>query len=279
MNAATPVFGTFTQAELNRQYDAAATVPSVDVYFERYAALSALTRTRLNCELDVAYGQGERERVDLFPAARPDSPLFVFIHGGYWRRLDKSYFSFVAEPLVRAGAAVACLNYPLAPSASLDRIVRSARAALDWFAANTQRLNAGAQRIVLGGHSAGGQLAGLLGGRPPFTGIFTLSGLFDLAPVRLSHVNDWMRLDAAAAERNSPSRHLPETTATLVAAVGALETDEFKRQTESYVQAWRARRYPAEALVLNGLNHFSIVLELADERSALSVALHTLIFV
>lgn len=279
MNAASTVYATFTQAELNRQYDAAATVPAIEPYYARFAAASARALPNLRAELDVPYGPGERHRLDLFAAERPGAPLFFFIHGGYWRRLDKSFFSFLAEPVVRAGGAAAIVNYPLAPGASIDEIVAAVRGAFEWVAHNAARANADPHRIVAGGHSAGGHLAGMLAGstlRP--AGVFALSGLFDLEPVRLSHVNEWARLDAAAAERNSPVRRLPEAPIRLVAAVGERETDEFKRQTQHYVATWRARRYPAEELIAAGHNHFTIVLELADEGTELSRALAELLF-
>jgi len=277
--ASSPVYATFTQEELNRQYDAAGTVPAIEPYYARFAAASARALPGVRSELDVPYGPGERNRLDLFPAERSGAPLFFFIHGGYWRRLDKSFFSFLAEPVVRAGGAAAVINYPLAPSASIDDIVASVRAAFEWTVNNAARLNADPERIVVGGHSAGGHLGGMLAGsqlRP--AGLFTLSGLFDLEPVRLSHVNEWTRLDAVAAERNSPVRRLPESPLPLVAAVGERETDEFKRQTHHFVETWRARRYPAEELIAAGHNHFTIVLELADENTELSRALAELLF-
>jgi arylformamidase len=278
-SAARYVYGTFTQEELNRQYDASATVPAIEPFYARFAAASALALTGLRAELDVPYGPGDRHRLDLFPAQRPGAPLFFFIHGGYWRRLDKSFFSFLAQPVVRAGGAVAIVNYPLAPNASIDEIVDSVRAGYTWVAANAARLNADPARIVAGGHSAGGHLAGMLAGSQfPLAGVLALSGLFDLEPVRLSHVNEWAKLDARSAERNSPIRRLPDAPLPLVAAVGQDETDEFRRQTQHYAEVWRARRYPAEELILPGHNHFTIVLELADESTVLSQALAELLF-
>jgi len=273
------VYGGYTQAELDRQYDAAGTVPSTDPYFEEWAAASKRTRTALHCELDVAYGAGERERLDLFPAARPAAPCFVWVHGGYWRRLAKSFFSFVAEPIVAAGGAAVIVNYPLVASATLDEIVDAARRALAWIARNAARLNADARHIVVGGHSAGGQLAGMLAAtdwRPyglpedSVKGVFVVSGLFDLEPVRLSAVNEWLRIDAEGARRNSPAYHLPTHALPLVAVAGSDETFEFKEQSRNYAAAWSALGYPARYLEPAGHNHFSIVGDLADSATDLS---------
>lgn len=278
MAAETPVYGTYSQSELNRQYDAAGTVPSVDPYFERFATESVRERAKLERELDIAYGRGERERLDLFPAPDSGAPLFIFIHGGYWRRLDKSFFSFVAGPIARAGGATAVINYPLAPDATLDEIVRSTRSALAWLVKNAHRANADPKRFFAGGHSAGGQLAGMLATDERIRGIFPISGLFDLEPVRLSHANEWLNLDDESAQRNSPMLHLPAHKPRLVASAGGAETDEFHRQSRSYVDAWSKLGGPATYLEPAGHNHFSIVLEFSDEESDLTQALLGMLF-
>ena len=276
------VYRGYSQEELNRQYDASATVPAVEPYFERYLAASEAARSVLRSELSLFYGTGERETLDLFAAPVQGAPLFAFIHGGYWRRLSKDYFSYVALPIVRAGGACAVLNYSLAPQVTLDEIVRQQREALRWLRINAVLANASPLHIYVGGHSAGGQLAGLLAGtdweaqglEPGFIrGVFGISGLYDLEPVRRSHVNAWMHLDESAAERNSPIKWLPRLTTSLVAAVGGAESDEFKRQTRRYAQTWSEAGMPARVLELPGLNHFSAIFELANAESPLTRAL------
>ena len=260
-------------------YGAAGTVPSTDPYFAEWATASERTRSALQCEIDVAYGAGERERVDLFPAPRPGAPCFLWIHGGYWRRLDKSFFSFVAEPVAASGGAAAIVNYPLVATATLDEIVDAIKRAFAWVARNAARLNADPQRIVVGGHSAGGQLAGMLAASDwsayslpadSVKGVFVVSGLFDLEPVRLSHVNEWLRVDAETAWRNSPSLHLPTRSIPLVAAAGGDETPEFKKQSQDYAKAWSGLGYPARYVEPPSHNHYSIVSELADDRTELA---------
>jgi arylformamidase len=251
-------------------------VPPAEAYFDEWAAASNRARSALLCELDVAYGGGERERLDLFPANATNAPCFVWIHGGYWRRLDKSYSSFLAGPLVAAGCAVALLNYPLVATATLDEIVAAVRRAFAWIAHNAPRLGADPHRIVVGGHSAGGHLAGMLAATnwrayslpaDAVKGVFAVSGLFDLEPVRLSHVNEWLKIDREAAHRNSPLLHVPERSIPLVAAVGADESLEFKKQSRDYVETWAALGYPARHLEPAGCNHFSVVSELARRDS------------
>lgn len=272
-----------TYEELVRQYDTGATVPSVDPYFARYAEASERARRDVPCEIDVAYGPGERQRLDLFPAEDDGAPLFIFFHGGYWRRLDKSFFSFVAAPVVRAGGAAAIVNYPLLATppehsdVTLDDIVASARRARAWLVRNAHRANADPKRIVAGGHSAGGQIAAMLTAEGDASALFAVSGLFDLEPVRQSHVNAWLNIDAEGAARNSPMQHLPKTKVRAVLAAGGAETDEFRRQSREFANALTAKGHDAAYLEPAEHNHFSIVLELDDDESVLSERLRSLL--
>jgi arylformamidase len=278
---------TFDQETLNKEYDASSTVPSLEPYFERYAAESARVRAALEHRANLAYGDGERERLDLFPAAKAGAPVLVFFHGGYWRRMSKDEFSFVAEPFVRAGAVVAVPSYSLAPSASLDEIVREARMVLRWLFDNVREANGDPQRIVVCGHSAGAQLAGMLAGTDwseagypsaPLAGVCGLSGLYDLEPVRRTHINEWLHLDPDSARRNSPILRLPKVALPLVAAVGENETCEFQRQSRDYAMAWRETHALAECLVLPGLNHYEAILDVLREGSSLTEAILKLLF-
>src|SRR5690606_17580185 len=110
-------------------------VPDFDAYVEVYHKRSAATRARCRAELDVAYGPGELERLDLFfPEGEVRAaPVHLFIHGGYWRMFDKSDFSFVADTVVAAGGIAAILNYSRMPAVRMETIVRHVRAAADWL--------------------------------------------------------------------------------------------------------------------------------------------------
>jgi len=112
------VYRYWDQSELNRQMSARGTVPDITPMMQDYASHSATMRGALPCELNVPYGPTPAERLDYFPATRPGSPIFVFIHGGYWRMLDAADSAFMAQTFVEAGAAVVAINYALAPGAS-----------------------------------------------------------------------------------------------------------------------------------------------------------------
>jgi arylformamidase len=271
------VYGAYTQPQLDAQYDTALSAQlDVTTYLERFAALSETARAEFT-KTTFPYGRHPRQVLDFFAAPQPGAPLFVWMHGGYWRRLSKDDCSFIVPPLVRAGVAVAIPSYPLAPEASLDDIVASVRsayvAALDYG----KQAKTDPERVFVGGHSVGAQLAGMVAATYEPRGVFALSGLYDLEPVRLSKINETIAMDAEQARRYSPLYHLPSRPGTLLLGTGAYEQDEFHRQQRAYAQAWRASGGDVRELAVPEHDHFSIVLALADERTELSRALREFI--
>jgi arylformamidase len=268
-----------TREELDAQYDTSRPLPpgAVPAYLERFAAESA--RARETCTFEtLRYGSHDRETFDFFPSGCPGAPLFVWVHGGYWRRTSKDESSLVAPALVRAGANVAVLNYPLAPGPTLDDIVASVRAGFVAATERARRAAGDADRTSVGGHSVGAQLAGMIASAFPVRGMFALSGLYDLEPLRHSHINEWIALDAATAARNAPLLHRPLGTPALVIATGGREQSEFHRQQRDYEDAWRAWGAAARAIPAPEHDHFSIVLELMDDTSPLTRALRDMVF-
>lgn len=259
--------------ELDRQYDARGTVDDIAPYLHQYEKLSAEARRDLDVITDIGYGPGPQESFDFFPSGER-APIFVFIHGGYWRLLSKDESSFFAKCFVPQGIAVAAVNYALAPDASLDEIVRQVRAAIAHIWHNAAGYSVDRDRIYVGGSSAGGHLVGMLlagGWQEAFAvpnnvvaGAMSASGLFDLEPLRHCHPNEWLRLDAESARRNSPVHHLPQTNCPLIVTWGGSETAEFKRQSRDYFDAWTRAGLPGSAFEIFDRNHFDIILDLED---------------
>lgn len=275
------LFRGFDQAALDREYSPSATVPSMDPYIARWRKAGEHARRNLKNEC-ARYGAHADEVLDAFPAKRPGSPVHVFLHGGYWRALTKDEASFYAEHIVSAGAAFVAVNYSLAPHVSLDTIVDQCRRALVWVHRHAEALNADPKRIHVAGHSAGGHLAGMLAvtdwarafGLPPdsIRGACVVSGLFEMEPIRLSHVNGWLRLDRDAAYRNSPIRHIPASGCPLIVAWADSETGEFIRQSREFGETWMARDFDCRLIEEANQNHFSVIDLMGDPSSRLGKA-------
>jgi arylformamidase len=237
--------------------------------FADLAAASATAREHVPGELDLAYGSSALETLDIFPAG-PGTPLAIFIHGGYWRRLDKSDFSFIAAGLGPHGISVASINYGLAPAVPLREIVTQCRRAVAWLVSNGERFAVDTQRLSLFGHSAGGHLAAMCAVEQPVEAVISLSGLHDLVPVQQSFVNEWLQLDEAEARALSPIKYAPARASSVFTAAGERESDAFKVQGRALVDAWTPYGCPSEYADSPGDNHFTIIRRLSDPNDPLT---------
>lgn len=268
-----------TTAVAPRPYDVEAASPGFRDLLQVYARKSAEVRSARPCRLDIAYGPGAAERLDVFMADAPDAPAVVFLHGGGWRASSKEDRSFPAEVFCPAGATWISMEYPLAPVATLDEMVASVRRGIAWVHAHGQEIGIDPDRIHLCGNSAGGHLVGMAlgtdwarhGGLPQdvIKGATTVSGVFQMLPLMASGANGWLRMDVEAAVRNSPIFNLPGAGCPLLCAVGADEPPEFLEQSEAFVAVWRARGYEGTFLRVPGRNHFSVIGDLGNRDSAL----------
>ena len=273
----------YTPEFVERGYNNRAAVPDHAVWLARFAELSESARVVFAPRLDLRYGPGPKETLDLFVPVGVARGTFLFLHGGYWRALDKSDFSFVATPFVAAGYAVAVANYDLCPEVSIATIIDECRHAVAWLVRDGVRHGANPDRIVVGGHSAGGHLTAMMFtthwsaqglARDPIAGGVSLSGVHDLAPMVQFSFNADLKLDEGEAARLSPVLLAPRSRQPLVLAVGADETSEFVRQTQLLWDAWPSNR-PAGArapLIVPARHHFSVVVDYADPQSALTHA-------
>jgi len=269
------VFLDYDQAGLDAQYNLRAAVPDAVECLAECARRSAVVRAMRPVRLDVPFGPTHGERVNVYPAPKPGAPVLVFIHGGYWQRLDKNDFDYVAEPFAAAGAAVVNVDYTLAPTVAMDEIVRQARAAVAWSWREAKSFNGDPARIHVAGHSAGGHLAtmaaltewdGFAPGLPKdlIKSATAISGVYELEPIRLSAQNAGLMLDAAAARRNSPMLYVKKSVPPLTLAVGAAETADFIRQQRDFAAAMTKAGAPVTALEIPARHHFDVIHELAD---------------
>jgi arylformamidase len=263
----------------DREYNARAAIPGHASIFASWAERAAATRRLRACLQNLRFGDSAAETLDLFTVRDDGAPLFVFIHGGYWRSLDKADFSWLATPFVERGIAVALINYGLAPRTPMEDIVRQTLRALAWLYRNADLNGVDRERIFVGGHSAGGHLTAMAMAAlwPAFAtdlppdlvkGGLAVSGLFDLQPLLFApFVNVDLQLDARRADRLSPALMPAATKAPLITAVGALESSEFRRQSELLGAAWKAN--VVRHLKVPGANHLSVCDELGNADSAL----------
>jgi arylformamidase len=205
----------------------------------------------------------------------------VFIHGGYWQRFDKADVAFLAEAFVQAGVTLVTLNYDLCPAVTLDRIVSEVRAGCAWVGRNIAAHGGDPSRIFVSGNSAGGHLTAMMVATDwpgvdcalpadLLKGALAISGIYDLEPLLYTSINDAVGLDLEAARRNSPVLLEPRSTALLVIALGALESDEFHRQAKLLADTWSA--IPTTVMPVADCHHYNILLELTEPGTPLMKA-------
>ncbi|HYG87941.1 MAG TPA: alpha/beta hydrolase [Azospirillum sp.] len=258
-----------TQDEIDREYNPRLGVPDVEALIAGWSTRSEEARRKLGGQLGLKYGPTLAEYVDVFPATRPNAPVHLFVHGGYWRAFTARDFSFIAEGPVSRGCCTVIVNYALCPQVSVTEIVRQTRAALAWTWAHAAEFGADRERISVSGHSAGGQLvARLLAtawqrdyGIPDdvIKAALPISGVFDLEPIRWSWLQPTLQLTGDEILAQSPMHHLPTRPVPMAVAVGGAESAEFRRQSRDYAAAVGAKFLEAE-----GRHHFDILDDLAS---------------
>jgi arylformamidase len=269
----------FDPAWLSAQYNNRQRVPEHTRIMANWANASALSRTQSPCQLDIRYGEAPFESLDLFPTVRPGAPVLVFIHGGYWRSLDKSDFSFVAPAFTQAGALVVVPNYALCPAVSIEQITWQMVHALQWVWRQAPAHGGDPQRIVVVGHSAGAHLAAMLLScrwkqvaedlpAQLVSGAMAISGIYDLEPLRhVAFLQPELQLTPASVRRLSPA-FFPRPKGRLHATVGAAESEEFLRQNQLIRDVWGPTAVPICETVPHR-NHFDVLESLVDPAGRL----------
>ncbi|MCY4460567.1 MAG: alpha/beta hydrolase [Albidovulum sp.] len=276
-----PVYGKYDQESLDLEYDMKRRCPHFAETFASFESLNARMASHYHCTLDVPFADTDGQKLDIWHG-RGNSPILMFIHGGYWRAFDKAMFRYVAERFVEAGVAVVLNNYDLCPSVSMTEIVRQNRAALAWIYKNAGMIGGDPGRIHVTGHSAGGHLTAMLlatdwenYGLPcdAVNGAVPLSGLFDLEPIRLSYLNADLRMSEEEARLQSPMQNLPDRMPPTVVAVGGGETDEFRRQSRIYADACRKKGFEVSYLEVGNCDHVMVSGEYRNLASPLASVL------
>lgn len=224
-------------------------------------------------QLDIVYGDKPRNRFDLFlPEGKPKG-LVVFVHGGYWMALDKSYWSHLAKGSIDSGYAVAMPSYTLCPEVRICDIVREVGAAISQAAALVDG------PIMLTGHSAGGHLVSrMVAAASPLAPevqsrirhVVSLSGVHDLRPLVNTGMNKTLHIDEAEALAESPALLRPVDNVRITCWVGGGERAEFLRQNALLANIWTGLGAATATVVEPDRHHFSVIDGLADKDHALT---------
>lgn len=253
--------------DFEAQYNNRALVPDHPAVMQRWRETAEAARAAAP-PVEIAYGRGPREVMDLFEAT-PGAPVAVFLHGGYWQALDKDWFSGLAPALAAHGVSLAIPSYDLCPTVRLGTILRQVRSAVDVIRERT------GTRPVVFGHSAGGHMAACMLSEGRASAAVAISGVFDLAPLIQTSLNKALDLDAREAAALSPI-HWPVPNGStpggtvLDCIVGAGESPEFLRQSRMMADHWGALGVETRYEALPGLNHFTVLDPLFDPASELA---------
>lgn len=277
------------RAEIDRDYNARASVPleTFEAAMRDYRAGSDAARGVCPGHLDVVYDRQSGQTLDIYGLGDTPRPVFLFIHGGYWRALSKHDSAFMAGTLAAHGIATAVVDYRLAPEVDLHEIVREVRAAAAFLWHHGADHGLDPERIFVGGSSAGGHLTGALlsGGwhrqfgvpETLIKGALPISGLFHLGPIAHSFVREWLPLEDGDVASLSPALNLPASGCPIITAYAEGEPAGFERQSVGYHRLWQAAGFPSTLLKVAERNHFDVVLDLARDDTELTQALLALI--
>jgi arylformamidase len=268
--------------DLETQMNPRAAVPDFQAYLDNAATRSLAVRRGLPCVLDVRYGDGPLQTLDVFSARGKDLPVHVFIHGGFWRGLDKDIYSEIAQPIVASGAIAILVNYDLCPAVTLDDIVQQILACVAWIYQQAPRYGGDPDRISLSGHSAGAHLAAMTlchdwdsEGLPMdlIKAVVLISGIYDLASVPRLSVNEEIQLTEDQARRNSVMSAEPRVRCRAFVTAGAKEPQLWVRQSSDYAQRLTRAGLVTRYLELPDEHHFSITDRLAQAEHPLTKAM------
>jgi arylformamidase len=268
-------------AYLESLYNNRAAIPNFQDYVDRWTNNSSGICGSLKdqCERDLPYGDDLLETMDVYTPSGPPTAMLMFVHGGYWRSLDKSQHAFVARPFVDRGVAVAVINYSLCPQISMQKLVLQVMSAGAYLYRNANDFKVPKKRLFVAGHSAGGHLAAMAlscewpnfsKGLPKkiFQSGFSISGLYDLRILtKISSINKDLRMSDTDAAMLSPALMPNPQGARLSIAVGGKELGGFKDQHRLIAQSWSSSIGLDVPCPMD--NHFSILETFADPNSEL----------
>lgn len=245
---------------------------------ERWIKRNEALKQSSGARIDLAYGEGEREKLDFFSGEDSNGPVVIYIHGGYWQRGDKNMYSFVTEAFIKHGVSVSMLNYNLTPSVRMGQIPPQIQKAIAWNWRNSDDLGFSKEKVYVMGHSAGGHLTAMMMATDwnkidstmptdMIQGGIPVSGVFELEPIVHTSLNTGPQMDVDEAIAESPSFIPPITNAPQLVVTGGGETAEFLRQSDDYADKFRTPERTMERYDVPGMDHFDELERLAEDDS------------
>lgn len=242
---------------LDDSYDNHKAIPESAAMFSVWTERSKAFRSAHPQYLDIPYGPLEREKIDYYSAG-PNTPVVIFIHGGFWQQYSKNNFS-LAENYLNKGISVAMVDYPIAPQSNMDQIVTSSANAIQFIGQHILQWGGNPENIILSGWSAGGHLAITSMGGMKIKAVVAISGIFELEPLIGTFLNKNLQMDLEIAKKNSPLLHLPKGKTPIYLFVGDSELSEMRRQSYDFYDKLKASHYPVVLMDILGKNHFTML--------------------
>jgi arylformamidase len=278
------VFLDYDQTELDAAYLQSAYEPNLDQVHKRWISNSDLARTRIGEPQRIAYGPKDIERLDVYRTRAANAPVFIFIHGGAWRAGSARAYGAIAETFINAGAHCVLPDFSWVQDTGGDLmpIADQVRRAVAHVYRNADNIGADRNRIYVAGQSSGGHLAGVVlttdwekAYQLPATlikGGMCISGMYDLAPVRLSARSSYVKFTDEMVEALSSQRHIDQLHAPLIVAYGSYETPEFQRQNREFAAAIKNAGKPVRLIVAENYSHLELPETLQNPYGILGLA-------
>lgn len=264
-----------SQSERDAAYDNNGAVKNSAELIAERNKLSGEVRAARAGLLDIPYADKDKTKFDLYPSGEKSAPCLVFLHGGYWLRNSRDLFAMIVQGFAPLGWSVAIPGYTLAPEASLTEIAREIQLALDWLADNGPSYGVAGGSVILSGWSAGGQLAALTLDHPLIAAGLAISGVYDLAPLRGTSLNETLKLSDAEIESLSPLRRAV-VAKRLTVAYGAAELPVFVHDARNFHRVRASAGAPGELVAVAGADHFTILEQFRRPDGALVTAARAL---
>ena len=260
--------------KIEKNFNPRLSVPNYKAYLNNSIKKATNAKRYLHGIYDLKYGKSNLQTMDVFFKKKGSkSPIHIFIHGGYWRGLDKSYHTHMAVPFVDKNITFFNINYDLCPKVKLSDIKSQIIKAILWINKNSKTFNADNRNIVISGHSAGAHLASLMLSvdwrkygidKSIFKGLALISGIFNTEAVVKLKVNKEIGLSNYEAKLNNPLKLIPKVIVPLVISYGDKEPILWKKQSKDLISYLKKYDYICKEVICKNDNHFSLIDTLAN---------------